>query len=303
MNWTQKMLLMGATETITSPAEAAVLDSLIFHADRQTAVSYPGPKLIAAEARISVDYAKEKLKECIKKRYISVAKQGNGKGNYTEYLVHLEIGLAVKGGDSVPPFDEEREGNSTPLTESKGGYSVGENEPKGGTQSEDDFPKGGTESGPYKDEGYFKRNEVVIMEGGVESATSAQPPPPSPSTERLSSDEPDYAALQQVTGWYHGTRSRQHQAELVNSLYALRKQINSPPATPENITRFGELWRQTGKTKPAPGQVVTGWEDIFNPPQKNPNERLQNGRPAHHLTPGQRNRAGVRELLEREFSG
>jgi hypothetical protein len=119
------------------------------------------------------------------------------------------------------------------------------------------------------------------------SPPSSLPPPVSPDSEA------DFAALQEVTGWWLGTRSAEHDRQLRQSMAHLRGL--SPAATPENIRRFGELWRASGKTKPFPGQVVTNWEDIFNPPRRGdplggePHERFSAGTArSPFLTPRQR---------------
>ncbi|HEX9995903.1 MAG TPA: hypothetical protein VGB45_02070 [Abditibacterium sp.] len=78
----------------------------------------------------------------------------------------------------------------------------------------------------------------------------------------------EFKTLQEVSGWWWGVKRPQHDQELARSALALRNK-SSPPATPENIALFGELWAASGKTKPAPGQVVSEWENVMSPPQRN----------------------------------
>ena len=112
--------------------------------------------------------------------------------------------------------------------------------------------------------------------------------------------------------------------KLRQTLLALRQKPSSPhspPATPENIRRFGQLWRALGKTRPYPSQVFQFWDDTLCPPNAHEREvpvqrgeavsasvAPRNSAPRYESAGGRRNRAheqhmaklaqSERELLE-----
>lgn len=264
MNWKQYRALMESEE-ITDRTQFVVLNALAFFADRDSAQSWPGIAQIAAKARLAVSpdgksrATEGALKSLLEAGHISVVTAGGGRRKTTTFLLHIG-----GRGKSNPAADAGGETGATP-------------------QRSPETPQGEIAPAakprilvpPHKVEGAKERHEVVI-EGDVGMAPSPAPPASLPPPLE---GEADFIALQEVTGWRWGTRSAEHNRQLVQSMLHLRSLI--PVATPENIRRFGQLWRASGKTKPYPGQVVSHWEDVFLPPRRDdsreeePDERLR----------------------------
>lgn len=85
----------------------------------------------------------------------------------------------------------------------------------------------------------------------------------------ISSHDPVFMALQEVTGWLWGTKLPRHDQELLRSAVALRGMASGPPATAESVREFGRRWREEmHRTSPAPGQVISSWVDVLDPPSQ-----------------------------------
>ena len=159
------------------------------------------------------------------------------------------------------------------------------------------------------------------------SPTKSSPSPTSSSAispHAISHSDLDMAALCEVTGILFGVSGKMNDEKLRQTLLALRQKPSSPhspPATPENIRRFGQLWRALGKTRPYPSQVFQFWDDTLCPPNAHEREvpvqrgeavsasvAPRNSAPRYESAGGRRNRAheqhmaklaqSERELLE-----
>lgn len=255
------------SEEITDRTQFVVLNALAFFADRDSAESWPGIAQIAAKARLAVSpdgksrATEGALKSLLEAGHISVVSPGGGRRKTTTFLLHIG-GV----GKSNPAAGAGEEKTQTP--------HPGEQTPQEKTAGE---KKPRILKPAIKVEEAKERNEVV-NEGDVGVAPSPSPPSSLPPPDSPP-DGADFVALQEVTGWRWGTRGREHNQQLVESMKHLR--TLSPAPTPENLRHFGEWWRASGKTRPYPGQVVSHWEDLFNPPEQNnriggePYERLR----------------------------
>jgi DNA-binding PadR family transcriptional regulator len=257
---------------------------------------------LASRARVTEESIRKVTKRLEEQGFIKTLIRGQGQGNYSRYRV-MPNGKNLSSHESKPQH--------------KSGFE--EQEPQLETGFNDQKPQLKT---PFEGQGLLNGiigdaragavggedlNKFKSSPGGGETRRQGNSPPPPSNKSQLKSELPpeihtddlDWLALQEVTSRIWGVGTRNLSDELVDVIKILRSQQN-PTADADNIRRFGQRWKELGRSTPYPGQVARNWSTILSPPkQSTPIENSRRGYRQHDLqTPAQRREDAWAEWIQ-----
>ena len=281
-----------AFKTIT-PGQKVVVQYLANRANNETLLAWPKLETIERDLGINRRTVQRALQSLRENGLIEIERGGCGQGSTNAVSFAHLVG---KSAQSAPPSDQSGRRvsrNKTPAPR------VTKCHPCAGSKGDIlDIPrvtfstsKGDIFDATYKEEPRKNQEEepevadatartttasataTVCDSPRKSSPTKSSPSPTSSSAispHAISHSDLDMAALCEVTGILFGVSGKMNDEKLRQTILALRQKPtspHSPPATPENIRRFGQAWRASGKTRPYPSQVFQFWDNTLCPPE------------------------------------